>query len=426
MTHLQEGGERGDLELLQIEMDLLWGPQTGTEAGLEVGTDAGPDLVLASAPDGVRARIGRRVPPHVARALGAHIEADSPRPLASGPPSELERWRLLLEDALGTAVPLAPGSGPSYLIHAGVSFPATAELVRSDDPGHEALRHANPGNWGPDEWQQLLNADLGPWVMARHGQQVISICHTPRSNSVAAEAGTWTHPDFRGQGHAAAATAAWAALMRPTGRVLFYSTSWTNRSSQGVAARLGLRRIGYLWQLRSVSTATGWTDPRVRAGSSTIEGSRLHAAEPIRAGETVFVWGGGSIISDAELRAVAASGRRYSCAAIGENQHILWAADDPDAAAGPGGANHSCDSNLWMLDERTVAARRDIATGEELTLDYALFSVAPEWRMECRCGRTLCRGVVTGNDWLLPALQERYAGHFSPFINARIAKRSRR
>src|SRR5262249_51551450 len=157
-------------------------------------------------------------------------------------------------------------------------------------------------------------------------------------------------------------------------------------SSQRVAARLGLRRIGYLWQLRSVSTATGWTDLRVRGGASTIEGSGSYAAEPIRAGETVFVWGGGSIISDAELRAMAAAGRRYSGASIDENQHILWGADDPDAAAGPGGANHSCDSNLWMLDERTVGARRDIAAGEEVTLDYALFTVAPEWRMECHCG----------------------------------------
>jgi len=63
-------------------------------------------------------------------------------------------------------------------------------------------------------------------------------------------------------------------------------------------------------------------------GASKIEGSGLHAAEPIRSGDTVFVWGGGSIISDAELHAIAASRRRYNCAATGENQHILWAADD--------------------------------------------------------------------------------------------------
>jgi hypothetical protein len=39
------------LELLEIEMDLLWGPE------------AGPELVLAFIRDGVRARINKRVPP---------------------------------------------------------------------------------------------------------------------------------------------------------------------------------------------------------------------------------------------------------------------------------------------------------------------------------------------------------------------------
>jgi hypothetical protein len=50
--------------------------------------------------------------------------------------------------------------------------------------------------------------------------------------------------------------------------------------------------------------------------------------------------------------------------------------------ADPDGANHSCHSNLWMLDDRTVGARRDIASCEESTLDYALITVSPEWRMQ--------------------------------------------
>jgi RimJ/RimL family protein N-acetyltransferase len=398
------------VELLQIQMDLRW------------GSEAGPELVLACARDGVRARIGKQVPPEVASILAAEIEGSaSPGGEPAAPPPQLERSRVVLEDALGSAVRLAPGSGPSYLIQPGVSFRPTAQLVRSDSADPGPLRAANPGNWGADEWQDLLDGRLGAWVMATHGDQVISICHTPIANATAADAGVWTHPDFRGHGHAAATTAEWAALMRPSGRLLFYSTSRTNRASQRVAARLGLRHIGYLWQLQSMSSANGWTDPRVRAGPSTVEGNGLCASAPIRAGEVVFVWGGGTIISDAELRAIVASARRYSSAAIGENQHILWSADDPDAG-GPGGANHSCDSNLWMLDERRVGARRDIAAGEELTLDYALFSVAPEWCMECHCGSPGCRGVVTGNDWCLPELQQRYAGHFSPFINASIAE----
>ena len=229
-----------DLELLEIEMDVLWGAATA------------PELVIACARDGARLRIARHLEAEVARAVAAATDGTPPEADLDAPPPQLERCRVLLEEALGAAVRLAPGSGPSYLIHSEVTFQPTAELVKSDDADRAALRGANPGNWRADEWLDLLDGHLGAWVMARHGERVISICHTPRSNSIAAEAGVWTHPEFRGQGHAAATTALWAALMRPTGRLLFYSTWRTNRSSQRVAARLGLRRIGSLWQLQAM------------------------------------------------------------------------------------------------------------------------------------------------------------------------------
>jgi hypothetical protein len=43
--------------------------------------------------------------------------------------------------------------------------------------------------------------------------------------------------------------------------------------------------------------------------------------------------------------------------------------------------NHSCDANLWMGDEVTVVARCDIAAGEELTQDYALYTASPTFSM---------------------------------------------
>lgn len=100
--------------------------------------------------------------------------------------------------------------------------------MRSDDGDVAALRGANPGNWGIQEWDQLLDGLLGPWVMATHHGEVISICHTPASSARGAEVGTWTRPEFRGQGHAAAVTAAWASLMQPTG------CSLLSRRSHGV------------------------------------------------------------------------------------------------------------------------------------------------------------------------------------------------
>jgi hypothetical protein len=62
-------------------------------------------------------------------------------------------------------------------------------------------------------------------------------------------------------------------------------------------------------------------------------------------------------------------------------------------------------------------AWRDIAAGEEITTDLAYCEATPDYCLEpCNCGSSLCRGRVTGNDWKLPALQERYRGYFTPYI----------
>ena len=48
--------------------------------------------------------------------------------------------------------------------------------------------------------------------------------------------------------------------------------------------------------------------------------------------------------------------------------------------------NHGCAPNLWMEDAVTVVARRAVAAGEELTVDYATQTGTEAWRMTCRCG----------------------------------------
>jgi hypothetical protein len=78
-----------------------------------------------------------------------------------------------------------------------------------------------------------------------------------------------------------------------------------------------------------------------------------------------------------------------------------------------------------MLDDRTVGARRDIAADEELTLDYALITVSPEWRMQSPRERVVPRCGDRQRLASAGALQQRYTGHFSSFINARIAARRR-
>jgi hypothetical protein len=75
-----------------------------------------------------------------------------------------------------------------------------------------------------------------------------------------------------------------------------------------------------------------------------------------------------------------------------------------------------------MRDEVTLVARRDIEAGEELTVDYALFEGDESWVADwkCQCASEWCRKEITGKDWRLLELQERYRNHFSPWINRRI------
>lgn len=173
------------------------------------------------------------------------IGAELPDALASALTTAIEPSRRLVEAAAGCALPLR--EGPSFVFDGDARCASSARIVRSDAPGVDELRALNPGNWQPLEWDELLDGRLGPWAMALEGERVVSICHTPAAMSArAAECGVWTHPHFRGRGHAAAVTAEWAALVRPSGRRLFYSTERDNRSSQRVAERLRLRRIGVL------------------------------------------------------------------------------------------------------------------------------------------------------------------------------------
>lgn len=155
---------------------------------------------------------------------------------------------------------------------------------------------------------------------------------------------------------------------------------------------------------------TSWLDPRVEVRRSVIEGNGLFATAPILGGEAVLVLGG-AVVEDDQL----AVSQPHRSLKIGEGLHLVPHDTDPARCI-----NHCCDSNLWMEDEVTVTTRRTVTPGEELTLDYALLAADPCWHMTCRCGSTACRQVVTGKDWQLPELQERYGSHFAPFINERI------
>ena len=165
-----------------------------------------------------------------------------------------------------------------------------------------------------------------------------------------------------------------------------------------------------------------WVDPRQQFRSSPIHGTGAFASEPIAIGEIVEIFGG-SLMTERKFRAFQRTTPRYNATQIAENRHLVERPAVTEQRAG-GSLNHSCDSNLWMADDVTLVARRAIEPDEELTVDYALFTAQPDWVLdhECQCGAPDCRKTVTGNDWRLPAVQQRYYPHFSPFLNRRIER----
>lgn len=88
-------------------------------------------------------------------------------------------------------------------------------------------------------------------------------------------------------------------------------------------------------------------------------------------------------------------------------------------------SNHSCDPNVWFLDNEVVCARRDIKCGEELLYDFATTRTDEKTEMVCDCGTGWCRGQVRGDDWARPELQFLYGNHFLPYILQKIKAQRR-
>ena len=84
--------------------------------------------------------------------------------------------------------------------------------------------------------------------------------------------------------------------------------------------------------------------------------------------------------------------------------------------------NHSCNPNAGFNTPISLVAMRDVEPGEELCFDYAMSEDNHFDEFPCGCGSETCRGQVTGKDWQIPELQERYFGYFSPYLQTRIEK----
>ena len=124
----------------------------------------------------------------------------------------------------------------------------------------------------------------------------------------------------------------------------------------------------------------------VEVKRSVRHGSGLFVRMAFRAGDAVYVVAKGRVLRRAEIESLTAL----------ERNHLDLIGEDLFEVIEPPGCNinHSCEPNLEERD-RTGVALRDLAAGEEVTLDYDRIALLEE-PFPCRCGSKGCRGVVRG------------------------------
>ncbi|MGD9795378.1 MAG: SET domain-containing protein [Acidimicrobiia bacterium] len=158
-----------------------------------------------------------------------------------------------------------------------------------------------------------------------------------------------------------------------------------------------------------------------KAEARTVSPSRegVFAVAPIRSGETVAVFGG--TVADRVAIDKLTPVQRSRSLQI-DDDLFLVGPETVDGDAVGFSVNHSCDPNCGIVGSVMLVAMRDITEGEEITFDYAMTDSQDYDEFDCTCGTELCRHQVSGSDWLLPGLQQRYRGWFSAYLARRIAR----
>ncbi|HWD40528.1 MAG TPA: hypothetical protein VG944_16890, partial [Fimbriimonas sp.] len=167
------------IDLLRLEMDTLWGQGRFGRHRTHLA------VVLAAAADGEEMRFG----PGVSEQLRAAC-------------AKLANSLFDCAEVLEQFQPCELGGGPSYLVSNPIEppLPPGLQIIRSHQRSEQTLPTSLEPWWTEEEWRELLAARLGPWAMGLLDDQIVSICHTPVAGAKAAEAGIWTHPEFRRRG----------------------------------------------------------------------------------------------------------------------------------------------------------------------------------------------------------------------------------
>ena len=71
-------------------------------------------------------------------------------------------------------------------------------------------------------------------------------------------------------------------------------------------------------------------------------------------------------------------------------------------------ANHSCQPNAGIKQNRILIALQRIKAGEEITYDYSTTMLENHWTMPCHCGTEACRKLIEDFPKLPQKIQNNY------------------
>jgi uncharacterized protein len=153
----------------------------------------------------------------------------------------------------------------------------------------------------------------------------------------------------------------------------------------------------------------------VEVGSSALARG-VFATRSFRPGQVILGFSGPVLNHDEVL---ALGGDRVYALQIGANEYL-------DTMPPGRYANHSCDPNAGIVNDRMLIALRSVEVGEEIQFDYSTTMSRDHWTMECRCGRPTCRRVILDFHHLPPITQNRYLqlGIVQRFIVNEVRRRS--
>lgn len=144
-----------------------------------------------------------------------------------------------------------------------------------------------------------------------------------------------------------------------------------------------------------------------------LEMNGVFAIQPIKKGELIAIFGGAVMEWDT-FKSLPDQLQSLSLQ-VEEDLYLV-----PETIGQGDYFNHSCNANAGLVGQITLYALRDIKAGEQVCFDYAMSDCSPYDEFDCQCGAHNCRGHITGNDWQIKELQDRYAGYFAPHIQRRI------